>query len=188
MKLYTKTGDDGGTGLFDGARVSKCDERVCAYGEVDELNAFLGAAIASANAASTIAGYARLAERMSSIQNALFAIGAELATPIDSRNRAKVKAIPESLAKELEAWIDEACAPVAELKSFVLPGGSPLAAQMHICRTVCRRAERSVVSLGRSQELNPQIVIYLNRLSDLFFAWARLANHAAGIPDVEWHP
>ncbi len=185
MKLYTKVGDDGGTALFDGTRVPKCDARVAAYGDIDELNAFIGAAIAAADGA---AAHRQTAGRLSEIQNALFAIGAELATPEDSKNRDKIKQIPAGMPKKLETWIDEACEPVAELRAFILPGGSMLAAQLHICRTVCRRAERSVVSLAQSQAVNPQIVIYLNRLSDLFFAWARLANHAAGIPDVEWRP
>ncbi|HWL92438.1 MAG TPA: cob(I)yrinic acid a,c-diamide adenosyltransferase [Phycisphaerae bacterium] len=186
-KLYTKVGDDGGTVLFDGTRVRKCDPRVAAYGELDELNAQVGVAIAMLSPRTANAAMARLVERLTAVQNALFSIGAELATPADAKNRDRIKQTGAELPVILEGWIDEACRPLAPLRAFVLPGGDPAAAQLHVCRTVCRRAERSVVSLTSSETLNPQVIIYLNRLSDLFFAWARHVNQAAGVPDVEWH-
>lgn len=186
MRLYTKVGDDGGTVLFDGRRVLKCDPRVGAYGDVDELNSFVGMAIALAGERRGAAVVDLMIERLTSVQHALFDIGAELATPADSKNRSKIKELGSDAPVQLERWIDEACAPVAELRAFVLPGGDLLAAQLHVCRTVCRRAERSVVSLAQGDVVNAQVIVYLNRLSDLFFAWARLANHAAGVPDVEW--
>ncbi|MBK8270435.1 MAG: cob(I)yrinic acid a,c-diamide adenosyltransferase [Planctomycetes bacterium] len=185
MKLYTKVGDDGGTVLFDGTRVQKCDARVSAYGEVDELNAFIGVAIAAAVGHAEKVAHATMIERMTMIQNALFDMGAELATPMDSKSWSRIKAMDENRPRLLEGWIDEACAPVPELRAFVLPGDL-LAAHLHVCRTVCRRAERSVVALSQIQTTNPQVVIYLNRLSDLLFAWSRLANHTAGVKDVEW--
>ncbi|MBX3395314.1 MAG: cob(I)yrinic acid a,c-diamide adenosyltransferase [Phycisphaerae bacterium] len=196
MKLYTKVGDDGGTVLFDGTRVWKCDARVAAYGEVDELNAVIGVAVSGmrdrTSAAQTPDGLRHtlttLIDRMTLIQHALFDIGAELATPSNAPQNDRIKKMGESGSKLLEGWIDEACAPVPELRTFILPGGDSLAANLHVCRTVCRRSERAIVSLARVDAVNPGILIYLNRLSDLFFAWSRLANHAAGVPDVEWHP
>lgn len=185
MKLYTRQGDDGRTSLFDGARVPKCDPRVEAYGNVDELNAFLGLAAASIppNVPDPIR---TLHDRLLAIQQELFSLGAELATPPDSARIGRIAQITCEQAARLEAWIDEACAPVPALKNFVLPGGDPLAARLHVSRTVCRRAERSAVALAGKELVRPEVIVYLNRLSDLLFAWARLANHAAGVAEVQW--
>lgn len=186
MKLYTRQGDDGGTVLFDGTRVRKDHPRVESYGLVDELNAHLGVAAAGAVARRGEPGFIELQERLMQIQCELFSIGAELATPMDSKNRRRIVPLSPEHARRLERWIDEASEAPPPLRSFVLPGGDPLAAQLHVCRTVCRRAERGVVTLAPAEPLNPEIVIYLNRLGDLLFAWARLVNHLSGQGDVPW--
>lgn len=176
MKLYTKGGDDGTTGLFGGARVPKCHLRVTAYGEVDELNAALGVVVAKLN-------HAGLADRLREIQADLFVVGGELATAAGQPPPVVVNA---AQAQRLEPWIDEADAVAPPLRNFILPGGTATAAELHLARTVCRRAERAVVALARQEAVNPAIVIYLNRLSDLLFALARMVNHQAGVADVEW--
>lgn len=194
MKLYTKIGDDGSTVLFDGTRVWKCDARVAAYGEVDELNAVVGLTVSVMRDRMNMSQVKEamqhtmttIIDRMTSIQHTLFDIGAELATPPNAPHRDRIRIMGESGPKRLEGWIDEACAPVPELRAFVLPGGDRIASHLHVCRTVCRRAERAVVLLARGDAVNPFVLIHLNRLSDLFFAWSRLANHIAGVPDVEW--
>lgn len=184
MKLYTRTGDDGGTALFDGRRVRKDDPRVAAYGEVDELNAHIGAAVALLR--DRIGDWAALCDRLTAIQHELFTLGAELATPHDAPNRHRIPVTSAEQAARLERWIDEAVAPVAPLREFVLPGGDSAAAQLHVCRTVCRRAERAIVALAGAGQVSPQVLVYINRLSDLLFAWARLANHLSGVADVPW--
>lgn len=187
-KLYTRTGDDGSTGLFDGSRVGKDDLRVTAYGEIDELNAQIGLAAAMIPTGHREHAWDALRQRLERIQNELFTLGAELATPAsaaESKQR-RTPRISEAEAKQLEGWIDEASSAVPPLTNFVLPGGSLMAAHLHICRTVCRRAERAVVTLGREAAINPQVLIYLNRLSDLLFAWARLANTLHGLFDTIW--
>lgn len=192
MKLYTKQGDDGGTVLFDGTRVRKHDARVCAYGDVDETNAFVGVAtsmvqgLVAASSGGTRQDWQRLVDRLMHVQRDLFTVGAELATPIGAPHRDKVPKIGEVDIARLEHWIDEACAVVPPLRQFILPGGAPAASALHVCRTVCRRAERRVVALGADCP-NPNVVIYLNRLSDLLFAWARCANAFLGVEDVPWH-
>ncbi len=188
VKLYTKTGDDGGTGLFDGSRVRKDDLRVEAYGTIDELNAWVGLTITVIGAHSDRSKFDVLQARLTQIQGELFTLGAELATPGDSAQAQKIAHVASEQSQRLEDWIDEAVAGVPPLKVFVLPGGSALSAHLHLCRTVSRRAERRVVRLTGQVKINPEIVIYLNRLSDLFFAWARMANHLAGIEDVPWTP
>jgi cob(I)alamin adenosyltransferase len=181
MKIYTKTGDAGSTGLFGGGRVPKDDPRVEAYGAVDELNACIGVARAAEP-------MPRIDEVLVAIQRDLFAIGALLATP----DRAKMaqhleKArIDDARSGDLERAIDDADAELEPLRSFILPGGSPKAAALHVARTVCRRAERQVVRLQHEVELPPLAVIYLNRLSDLLFTLARLANRRAGAGEVTW--
>jgi cob(I)alamin adenosyltransferase len=179
MKLYTKTGDTGETSLFDGTRVPKNEARVASYGEVDELNALLGwcRVVAQASAVN---------DPLAVIQRRLFRMGAELATPAEMRQLAKMVLIEEIDCVQLEGWIDEAVAACSELKNFILPGGSELASRLHITRTVCRRVERDIVALARQTEVRPELIIYLNRLGDLLFAWARLANHEAGVDDVIW--
>jgi cob(I)alamin adenosyltransferase len=184
MKLYTKTGDAGETGLFDGRRVRKDDPRVCAYGAIDELNSQIGVAICSIQARDE-RSWDVLAARLTQLQSELFSLGAELATP-EGPKRDRVPAVkPEHVAR-LEGWIDEASASVEPLRAFVLPGGHPTAAQLHVCRTACRRAEREIVSLASNQTISGDLLIYVNRLSDLLFAWARWSNRLAGVPDVPW--
>jgi cob(I)alamin adenosyltransferase len=181
MSIYTRTGDTGQTALFGGGRVSKHDQRVAAYGDVDELNAAVGMALASAPAEFA-------AELLRDVQQDLLSIGGQLASPHpDKVAKALAKArLDESRVAALEAAIDRADAEIQPLAAFVLPGGSPKAAALHVARTVCRRAERSVVGLHERQGVPPLILTYLNRLSDLLFTLARLANHRAGVPDRTW--
>lgn len=176
MKIYTKTGDAGETGLFGGGRVPKDDARVHAYGDVDELNAAIGFAAALEPSAFE-------ADALQAMQRDLFTIGAELATP----NPAKLRtAIDADRVSALEQLIDRYEAWLKPLKNFILPGGDEKAAAFHVARTTCRRAERSVVTLSRDQQINPVIIHYLNRLSDLLFMLARGCNKQAGRSDIEW--
>ena len=179
MKIYTKTGDAGETSLFGNSRVSKADPRVDAYGEVDEVNACLGAALA-AGVGDDIAAV------LTTVQKDLFAVGARLADPsariADRVTKATVTADQIEL---LERTIDRLETELAPLRRFILPGGSPAGALLHLARTVCRRAERRVVALG-ADSVEPGVIIYLNRLSDLLFVMARAVNHRAGIPETEW--
>lgn len=179
MKIYTKTGDQGDTGLFGGPRVRKDDARIEAYGTVDELNAVLGQVRAegvSAEMDGLLAG----------IQNDLFDVGAELATP-DTTNR-KIPTVDDSSITRLELAIDRYELTLPPLRQFILPGGCAAAAALHVARTVCRRAERRLVTLmQKPAERVPQnVLVYLNRLSDLLFVLARAANHEASVPDVAW--
>lgn len=181
MKIYTKTGDTGETGLFGGGRVGKDHARVAAYGDVDELNAALG--VARAAPPEPFA-----AELLEQIQRDLFAIGAELAAPEPARLAKTLAGHPigEPEVTRLERAIDAHEAALPALREFILPGGTAKAATLHFARTVCRRAERAVVALGRSAAVSPSIRQYLNRLSDLLFVLARAANAHAGTPDVRW--
>ena len=182
MKLYTRGGDTGETSLFGGARVRKDDPRIWAYGEVDELNAALGLAVAELPDEDSRA-------RLRRVQSELFDIGAELATPEVDARASRSRAIPrveQDQVDALERWIDELEAEVAPLTNFILPGGSRAAAALHLARTICRRAERRVVAFGASVELSPTLVRYLNRLSDLLFALARAANARAGVAEPVW--
>lgn len=181
MKLYTRTGDEGETSLFDGSRVTKDDARVAAYGDVDELNAVLGWVRAQA-------GPGLIGQRVEAVQHEMFVLGSELATPPDSAASQRIPHLGAEAVDRLETWIDEATAAVAPLRQFILPGGGESASRLHVARTVCRRAERSVIALSRRTAVPPIVVIYLNRLSDLLFAWARQANHEAGQPDILWTP
>ena len=178
MKIYTKTGDTGETSLFDNTRVSKADARVDAYGEVDELNACLGTARA------LLGG--ELNETLETIQRELFAIGSRLADP-SARVAARVEKawLPAGAIGRLEETIDRFETELPSLQRFILPGGSPGGAFLHLARTVCRRAERRVVGLGRAA-VDREVIVYLNRLSDLLFVAARVANHRAGVPEIEW--
>jgi len=186
MKLYTRKGDDGGTVLLDGTRVRKDDGRIAVFGTLDELNAHVGVAVGLAADRDQAGPVATIRRRLTQIQSELFSIGAELAAIGSTKAlQSIVQTTPEQVAR-LETWIDEACEPLAPLKTFVLPGGVPLSSQLHVCRTVCRRAERGVVSLSPQHEVNPNTRVFLNRLSDLLFAWGRLANHASGVADVPW--
>ncbi len=180
-RIYTRTGDGGDTGLFGGPRVPKDDPRVAAYGDVDELNACIGLALA-------LEPQDWCRDPLERVQRDLFTVGAELATP----DRAKLaKALPgdpigESHVGMLEHMIDAHEATLAPLASFILPGGTPKAAALHVARTTCRRAERAVVPLVREGAASPAVLQYLNRLSDLLFVLARSANAASGRPDVKW--
>jgi cob(I)alamin adenosyltransferase len=179
MKIYTKTGDDGETGLFAGPRVKKDDPRIEAYGTVDELNSVLGLV----RSAKPPADIDRL---LACVQNELFDLGAELATP-DPKSRG-TNLITQQNVESLEKAIDQFDANLPPLKTFILPGGTPAAAWLHLARTICRRAERRVVTLGDEPNvsLSSLVVIYLNRLSDLLFVLARAANQAAKVEDVKW--
>lgn len=181
MKIYTKTGDAGDTGLFGGGRVPKSHPRVEAYGDVDELNATVGVAMATQP-------MPRIDDVLAPIQQDLFAIGALLATPdLEKMHRHLEKArIDDARISELERAIDAGDEELEPLKAFIMPGGTPKAAALHVARTVCRRAERRVVDLGRETELPQLVVIYLNRLSDLLFTLARVANKRGGASEVAW--
>jgi cob(I)alamin adenosyltransferase len=179
MKIYTKTGDTGETSLFDKTRVSKADSRVDAYGEVDELNACLGAA----RAAGVDADIAALIEQL---QKDLFAVGARLADPSSRIASRVVKAsIGDDDVTRLEAAIDRLEETLPPLRRFILPGGAPAGALLHLARTVCRRTERRVIALGPAA-VDPIVIVFLNRLSDLIFVMARAVNHRAGVPETEW--
>lgn len=179
MKIYTKTGDKGDTGLFGGARVSKASLRVAAYGEVDELNAVLG--IVSAHTADPSA-----LQELRQIQSELFVLGAELARNPDKPVDLGMSLLAGDDVERLERLIDALDESLPALKTFILPGGSPSAAFLHLARTTCRRAERAVVQLAQSEPVREELVRYLNRLSDLLFTMARAANVRAGTADVPW--
>ncbi|MBX3373658.1 MAG: cob(I)yrinic acid a,c-diamide adenosyltransferase [Phycisphaeraceae bacterium] len=186
MKLYTRTGDDGTTGLFGGARVSKDHIRVEAYGTVDELSAAIG--LAAAACAGGPAILARIHGMLAQIQAYCFEIGADLATPSGSRHESKIARTDHAHIREIEGWIDEIDAGNAPMSHFVLPGGSEPAARLHLARTVCRRAERMMVTLAKNEDVTDAAIIYVNRLSDLLFAMARRVNRELGVADVPWIP
>ena len=178
MKLYTRTGDAGETSLFDGTRVSKADSRVDAYGEVDELNAWLGYVRASGLPDD-------LDEALEAIQRDLFALGAMLADPSHKiAERVDKARLGDDDVTRLEALIDRCESEVPPLRRFIMAGGAPVGAALHVARTVCRRAERRIVSLQPAPD--PLAVRYVNRLSDLLFAMARTLNHRVGAPETEW--
>jgi cob(I)alamin adenosyltransferase len=180
-RIYTKSGDEGKTSLGNGRRVPKTDRRIVAYGGVDELNAVIGVAIA--------AGILEpVGARLTHVQNDLFDLGADLCVPESPGPiPSEPLRIVASQVATLEGWIDDATAKLSPLKSFVLPGGTPASAHLHQARTVCRRVEIGVLQLAETEPINPQAAIYLNRLSDLLFVWARLCNDA-GKNDVLWTP
>lgn len=180
-RIYTKTGDAGETGLFGGGRVPKDDERVEAYGEVDELNATLG----------LVRGFGLppdLDALMQRLQDELFTVGAVLATPTGTKASSYIPELKAEWAEAMEKAIDAFEAELSPMTHFVLPGGTQAASALHLARTVCRRAERHCVPLLREGKIPQAVVVYLNRLSDLLFVMARLANHRAGLPDVKWIP
>ena len=181
FKIYTRTGDAGDTGLFGGGRVPKYHPRVAAYGDVDELNSVLGMVRATAPREF----FDPLFE---SIQRDLFAIGGHLATPDPERVRKALEKaeLAPGRVTEFEQLMDEADAELAPLKAFILPGGTPKAAALHLARTVCRRAERSIVQLAANDDVPDLFIVYVNRLSDLLFTLARVANARAGLGDVIW--
>lgn len=180
-KIYTRTGDDGRTALFGGDRVTKDDVRVSAYGDVDELNAVIGAARSAEM-------MPRIDEVLAPVQRDLFAIGALLATPHPEEHRKQLEKarLTDRRIGQLEQAIDDGEAELEPLKAFILPGGTPKASALHVARTVCRRAERSVVRLRADADVPQIVVVYLNRLSDLLFVLARVANRRAGAGEVTW--
>jgi cob(I)alamin adenosyltransferase len=180
MKIYTKTGDKGETSLFGGKRVTKDDVRITAYGTVDELNAVLGVSV-------TEITDKELCSVILSLQNELFVLGSDLATPVDKGNKGFViPRISKEHCDSLEKLIDEFDSKLPELKNFILPGGSKGAAYLHFARTICRRAERETVALSKKDEINSEAVTYLNRLSDLLFVLARYQNFITGNADTNW--
>jgi len=180
MKIYTKTGDRGDTSLFGGQRVPKDALRIEAYGTVDELNTVLGI-IRSDNADPEIDAI------LGEIQEQLFELGADLATPRGAEKKV-VRRIDQRDVDKLEKVIDALDPQLKPLRSFVLPGGSPVSARVHFARTVCRRAERIIVRLSRNEDIGDMITVYLNRLSDLLFVLARYVNRKAGLAETKWKP
>jgi len=181
MKIYTRTGDAGDTALFGGGRVSKDHYRVAAYGSVDELNAHVGSAISAVSDPE-------IGARLQQIQHDLFAIGADLSSAPreDGSRHEHLPDLPADRVGEMEGWMDAADRELTPLRNFILPGGTSGAAALHVARTTCRRAERAVVHLATLEPVEEAIVVYLNRLSDLFFTLARLENHRGGVDDVVW--
>jgi cob(I)alamin adenosyltransferase len=183
VKIYTKGGDTGETSLFGGERVSKSAPRVCAYGEVDELNSVLGVAVSEL-------GHEDLLAMLKTIQSSLFDLGGELATPQIEEREEKGKGgmprVSEADVVELEGWIDALETELEPLRNFILPGGAKAAALLHLGRTVCRRAERDVIALAAQERVAPLVVRYLNRLSDFLFVMARVVNRRASIDEPQW--
>ena len=180
MKIYTKSGDGGDTSLFGGGRVPKSHHRVSAYGDIDELNAALGLAHAS------LVSWHSLRGQIESVQKALFGIGGEVATETE-KGRSKLRGlVSEEEIVELEKSIDSMEEELPPLKTFILPGGGPSGAALHLARTVCRRAERSIVGLCATDPLRPEILRFLNRLSDWLFVAARYVNHRERHPEIPW--
>ncbi len=182
MKIYTKTGDDGTTGLIGGVRVAKDALRVEAYGTVDEANSALGLTRAFLQDDPEIDGV------LSAIQEALFTLGADLATPLDGTNKKGVDRVDEAETSRLEGWIDGFEDELEPLKSFILPGGTKASAMMNLARGVCRRAERRTVTLAALEDVGEHVVPYLNRLSDLLFVLGRVVNARAGVQESAWKP
>jgi cob(I)alamin adenosyltransferase len=179
VKIYTKTGDTGETSLFDGTRVSKTDLRVTAYGEVDELQACLGVARAAGLPAD-------LDEMCVTMQRDLFAVGARLADPSHKiAARVEKAVVADERIGRLEGWIDRLDAELPPLRHFILSGGTPAGAALHLARAVCRRAERAVLHIG-ADAVEPVVLVYINRVSDLLFTMARAANHRAGVSETQW--
>jgi cob(I)alamin adenosyltransferase len=179
-KVYTRTGDDGTTALATGARVAKDSLRVAVFGTVDELNAHVGAAIAAGLDPA-------LAGRLAEVQNELFHLGSDLSTPEGDKSARPVPVIGRRHVDALERWMDGMSAELPPLENFVLPGGAAGAAELHVARTVCRRAERLAVKLARTEPVGEHVVPYLNRLSDALFVAARFENRRRGRPDVLWN-
>ncbi|MFA6597770.1 MAG: cob(I)yrinic acid a,c-diamide adenosyltransferase [Ignavibacteriaceae bacterium] len=180
MKIYTKTGDKGETGLFGGKRIPKSSVRINAYGTVDELNAVIGVALCYVE-------NEKVKSVLRKLQNQLFVVGADLATPLEVESKnISIPRVSEEDISESEKAIDFFDKQLEELRYFILPGGTKSAAQLHVARTICRRAEREVVLLSQQEEINQNIVIFVNRISDLLFVLSRVENKTAEIPDQKW--
>lgn len=177
MKIYTKTGDDGTTGLFTGARVSKYSLRIETYGTLDELNSLIGVAVASSMPHA-------IKSDLEILSRNIFKLCSDLATPFEPKPKYEPERLNEDKIFELEKLIDDYTSKLTPLKQFILPGGTIAAAHLHHCRTVCRRAERLAVKLSSEEQVNRNILVYINRLSDYFFTAARYANHLLGLDDV----
>ena len=180
-RIYTKTGDEGMTGLGGGRRVPKDSARVRAYGTVDELNSAIGVALA-------LGLSERLASELGSIQNELFDLGSDLCWPEDDERRARIPTVRPKHVRRLEGLIDELNEVVGPLTNFLLPGGAPGAAQLHLARTICRRAEREAITLSHEEPIGELVLPYLNRLSDALFVMARFENHERGVAEPLWQP
>lgn len=180
-RIYTRTGDEGMTGLGGGRRVPKDSPRVSAYGTVDELNSSIGVALA-------LGLTDRLTAELKTIQNELFDLGSDLCWPEDDERRSRIPTVQPEHVERLERLIDELNATVGPLTNFLLPGGSPGAAQLHVARTVCRRAEREAIGLRHEESIGHLVLPYLNRLSDALFVMARFENHEAGVDEPLWQP
>ena len=183
MKIYTKTGDDGETGLFGGQRVAKHDTRVCAYGEVDEACSYLG--VVRSRLPGVLEVRPELEPMLTQIQDDLFVLGADLATPEEVEHQRVTRVKDEQVAR-LEGWIDEIDGSLPPLSCFVLPGGHPLAAELFFSRTLVRRAERAVVALASTEPVSRTALLYLNRLSDLLFVLGRFVNHRLEAEEIPW--
>jgi cob(I)alamin adenosyltransferase len=180
LKIYTKTGDKGETGLFGGKRIPKSSVRINAYGTVDELNAVIGVALCYVE-------NEKVKSVLRKLQNQLFVVGADLATPLEVESKnISIPRVSEEDISESEKAIDFFDKQLEELRYFILPGGTKSAAQLHVARTICRRAEREVVLLSQQEEINQNIVIFVNRISDLLFVLSRVENKTAEIPDQKW--
>lgn len=181
MKIYTKGGDKGETGLFGGKRIPKDSLRIEAYGTIDELNSFIGLAIYNVK-------NEEIKTLLKKIQNQLFDVGADLASPDDDKaEKHNIERTPSRFYLEMENSIDYFDSQLDELNNFILPGGSKSSALLHICRTITRRLERKVVALSKNEQVGENIIIYLNRLSDLFFVLSRIENKVSNIPDTIWN-
>lgn len=178
MKIYTKTGDKGETSLFGGKKVWKDDVRIIAYGSVDELNSVIGMAAVEIRSEEVL-------NELKKIQNELFVVGSDLATPTENE-KVNIQRVDEKFVERLEKLIDKFDEKLPRLKQFILPGGSKGATILHNARTVCRRAERNVVTLSKKENVNTEVEKYLNRLSDLLFVFARFENYSNGIEDIHW--
>jgi cob(I)alamin adenosyltransferase len=186
VKIYTKTGDKGETGLIDGKRVSKSDPRIIAYGSIDELNSNIGLIISVLNNKNRDI-FLDLIDLLVKVQNDLFIIGSDLADPRPIlENEGRTPRVADNMTSYLEHMIDKFEAELSPIKFFILPGGSLESSIVHISRSVARRAETTVTALSKSQTINPTILIYLNRLSDVLFVAARLVNRRIGIDDIPW--
>ena len=180
MKIYTKTGDFGNTSLFGGKRVDKDNQRIEAYGTLDELNSVIGLILVEKVNEKT-------RKILTILQQSLFVIGSELATPSDVQSKA-IRPLTNEEIKLLENYIDEIDADLPPLKNFIIPGGTKAASLLHFARTVCRRAERRIVEIDKSENISKNIIAYMNRLSDLLFVIARFENHVTSTPETEWKP
>ncbi len=180
--LYTRTGDNGTTALVGGSRIPKDSPRIEAYGTTDELSAVLGAIAVSPDCNAEVRG------QIHNIQHRIFNIGSYLATPPDPENQQPPRGLSADDITRLEGWIDAIDEQTPPLRAFILPGGTPLAAQAHVARTICRRAERRIVALAAQQHVDPAVARYINRLSDYLFALARYFNFLAGEKELEWNP